>query len=105
MLSGDLKAGEDVDGIDPDVLDRVAAFHHEESRTANGGDSRADLREVAGREPELRDRVVLVGIDAEGYDQHVGGERRDLCAGIDQSRLVSVPGGAERQRIVVREPD
>src|SRR3546814_14991638 len=64
-LSSSLESRQHVHRVHADLGDGVAAFHDEERRLAEPGDGLADLQVVGALQLELRDRVLLEGVDAE----------------------------------------
>src|SRR5690349_12037750 len=60
-----LEADQHIDGVDADLLHRIAAFHDEQRRQSERGGLAADLEIVRAVELELRNRIVLEGVDPE----------------------------------------
>ena len=95
---------QNVHGVDADFFDRVTALHDEQGRHAELGDTFAHGQVVRAVELELRDRVILEGVDTQGHDDNVGAVAFDLFAGLLQRRAPGVPAAAGRQGVVEVEP-
>src|SRR3546814_2801640 len=82
-----LEAFQYVHRVDADLVHGIAAFHDEQGRHAHAGDALADAEIIAMHQLELGDRVLLVGVDAEGDDERVGAVRSEEHTSEHQSLM------------------
>ena len=98
------ETGEHSDRINADFLNRISAFHDEQSRQAKARDLTPNFRIIIADKLELTDRIALECVDAERDDQHIRGVVADELAAALQRFQPSGPIRAARHRQIVVEP-
>jgi outer membrane receptor for ferrienterochelin and colicins len=64
---------QDIDGIETDIRDGIAAFHDEQRRFVQGGNGLAASQKIVALEREEGNRIVFESIDAQRDHQRIGG--------------------------------
>ena len=100
FLSFIQKTGQQIDHVDADFIDSIAAFHDDQSREAERPDPPRHPSVVGGGQLEMADRVGLVRVGPIADDQQVRSLALDPVERLGQCRRIAAPVRAARQRQV-----